>query len=142
MTTHTSKSSLQTNFEEAFANVRQVPFQSEWKHGSYMNGACQYQLEPGVIVCAQAEEPDSRRMLLVGTRAGTAVVFERYTPGADNAFVLVSNAPAAVRFILPSGSIDEQVFHSFVNPHRTTDNLGSRLEAVFLAKPSLNMMVG
>lgn len=136
------KSFLQTDFEEAYANVRQVPFQKEWKHGSYMNGACQYQLEPGFVVCSKAPAPDNRRMLLIGTRCGTAVIFERFSPRYDENFVLVSNAPAAVRFILPSGSIDEQVFCNVINSHKPTENMGSRLEVACAAKPNANMMVG
>lgn len=136
------KSFLQTNFEEAYANVRQVPFQKEWKHGSYMNGACQYSLEPGVVVCSMAPAPDNRRMLLIGTRCGTAVIFERYSPRYDEAFVLVSNAPAEVRFILPSGSIEDQTFCNVINAHKPTENMGSRLEAACFAKPSIHSMVG
>lgn len=146
MNTHShpviEKSFLQLSFEEAYANVRQVAYQKEWRHGSYMNGACQYKLDPGVVVCSKADAPDNRRMLLIGTRAGTVVVFERFTPRYDEEFVLVSNAPAALRFIIPSGRIEEGTFVNVINPYKPTENMGSRLETACFAQPSSDMMVG
>jgi hypothetical protein len=71
-------------------------------------------------------------MVLIGTRAGTVVLFERYTPNNGSAFVLVSNTCMELRsLVLPSGSIDEDTLLRVVCPQRPEDNIGTRLEALF-----------
>lgn len=136
-----NKSFLQESFEEVFVSVRQVPFQEKWRERSYMNHACKYELAPGQIVCAHSEFPDNRRMLLIGTRVGTAVIFERFSANPDEVFVLVSNAPSSLRFILPSGEIGERTFLNVVNPGKPADNMGSRLEALFNGKSDTDLIV-
>ncbi len=132
------KSYLQETFEKILANVTHVPYKPEWRQGDYFNGACAEALTPGQIVTATVDGVDARRLLLIGTRAGTAVIFERYTPGTDSAFVLVSNACMELRNVgLPSGSIDEVTLSRLVTSYKPEDNIGSRLEAIFnLTAPS------
>lgn len=126
------KSFLEQSFEKTLGNVTHVPYKPEWKHGDYFNGACAEQLKPGEIVASTVEGRDARRMLLIGTRAGTVVVFERYSPNGDSGFVLVSNTCMELRkLVLPSGSIDEDTLMRIVSPHKPEDNVGSRMEAIF-----------
>jgi hypothetical protein len=132
------KSFLEQSFEKTLGNVTHVPYKPEWKHGDYFNGACAEVLKPGQIVASTVEGRDARRMLLIGTRAGTVVIFERYTPTGGEPFVLVSNACMELRAaVLPSGQIDDQLFGQLVTSYRPEDNIGSRLEAIFnLTAPS------
>lgn len=131
MTTTTQKSFVQQSFEKAFDNVAKVEFDTSWHHGDYMNGAVHYKLDPGVIVGSTAAGKDARRMLLIGTRAGTVVIFERYSPNGDSGFVLVSNTPHELRFILPSGSMDDSTFSRVVTPYSPRENIGTYMETVF-----------
>lgn len=126
------KSFLQTAFETILTKVTHVPYNPEWRQGDYFNGACAEELAPGQIVASTVEGVDARRLLLIGTRAGTAVIFERYTPGMDCAFVLVSNACMELRNVgLSSGSIDDATLARLVTYYKPEDNIGSRLEAIF-----------
>jgi hypothetical protein len=131
-----NKSFVQQSFERAFESAEKIAYNPEWKQGDYFNGACHQQLAAGQIFGAAAEGDDARRMLLIGTRCGTMVVFERYSPNLNQPFVLVSNGSAALRFILESGSIDDAGFNRIVNPYNVADNIGSRLERVFSGKES------
>jgi hypothetical protein len=126
------KSFLEEAFEAILSKVTQVEFNSEWAHGDYFNGACAVELKPGQIVASVVPGLNARRLLMIGTRAGTLAVFERYTPNNDSPFVLVSNACIELRsFALLSGSIDESALIRLVSRHNPEDNIGSRLETVF-----------
>lgn len=126
-----NKSFLEQSFEKVLAQVPQVPYQPEWKHGDYFNGACAVELKPGEIVTSTVEGRDARRLLLIGTRVGTICIFERYTPNNGSAFVLVSNACVELRrTVIPSGQIEETQFNQLVTLHTPTCNIGSRLEAL------------
>lgn len=129
-----NKPFVQQSFERAFESVEKIAYNPEWKQGDYFNGACNHELQPGQIVGATVEGQDARRMILVGTRCGTMVVFERYSPNIGQPFVLVSNSSAALRFILESGSMDDSAFNRVVNPYKVDDNVGSRLERIFAGK--------
>lgn len=135
------KSHLEQSFEKILGKVTHVPYNPEWRQGDYFNGACAEPLTPGQIVASTVDGVDGRRLLLIGTRAGTAVIFERYTPNIGSAFVLVSNACMELRNVgLPSGSIDDVTLSRIVTAYKPEDNIGSRLEAIFnLTAPSLRI---
>lgn len=135
MTNNTSF--VQQSFERAFDAVEKVAYNPEWKRGDYLNGACEVELHPGQIVGSTVEGADARRMIIIGTISGTVVIFERFTQGTGSPFVLVSNAPAALRFILPSGSLDDDAFQRAVNPYQVSDNLGSRLMRAITGKKTV-----
>jgi hypothetical protein len=134
MTTTNPKSFLQQSFEQAFAKIAvHVSFKEEWAQGDYMNGAVHEMLGFGQVVKTTFPGANKRRAILVGTRAGTVAVFERYTPDMGQPFVLVSNMPQQLRFILPSGQINEDLFlRAFINPYRPEeDNIHTRVEEIF-----------
>lgn len=132
------KSFLENAFEQVLAQLPQVPYNPEWKHGDYFNGACAVELKPGEIVTSTVEGRDARRLLMIGTRVGTIVIFERYTPNNGSAFVLVSNACVELRrTVIQSGQIEETLFSQLVTNYNPADNIGSRLETLFkLTAPS------
>ncbi|MBN22683.1 MAG: hypothetical protein CL678_15470 [Bdellovibrionaceae bacterium] len=107
------KSSLELSFEKIFNNpdVVKIEFDPKWRNGTgYYNDATTVPLEPGVIAVSQEPDPNNRRIILVGTSVGTAVAFERYTPGIGQPFVVVSNVPNALRHIVVSGSMSADAF--------------------------------
>lgn len=126
------KSYFEQSFENVLGQVTHVPYNPEWKHGDYFNGACAVELAPGQIQASTVEGRDARRLLMIGTRAGTIVIFERYTPDNGSAFVLVSNACMELRnTVIPSGSLEVDRFCQLVTVHNPADNIGSRLETLF-----------
>lgn len=101
-----SYNKLTATFNNAFDKAKEVQFSPQWKNGTgYFDGAVRrdsgVQLQPGEM--AKTTCPDSvRRMVFVGTRLGTIVVFERYTKGENDVFVL--NNDKRLNSFLPIGA--------------------------------------
>lgn len=82
-------------FTEAFENLQKleevIVFNPSWANGTgYFDGAVNEPLQPGKIKATN--DPSMRRLILIGTRFGTIVVFDRFSNQTDNG-VFVTNAP-------------------------------------------------
>lgn len=101
-------------FMKVHNNVRkEVAYDPSWANGTgYFDGAIAVPLKKGEV--ARSLSDDGRRIILIGTENGTAVFFERYTPG-DSPLVIVSNLPQEVRSLIPNGSLSSDVFAKAVN---------------------------
>ena len=98
----------QKKFVEMFEAATKVDFDVNWRNGTgYYNGATKVAVPAGEIWASEDEAPNSRRILLIGTIMGTFVVFERYTPGLNSPFVLVSNKPKAGNAFLRDGALED-----------------------------------
>lgn len=125
---------LQNCFTSAFNAINvEIPFDAAWANGTdYFNGAVKAPLEVGKrakSICTSS----NRRMILVGTKLGTCVAFERYTPDTNSGFVLVSNVPHMLNVFIPSGSMDDNTFSNYFA--HDSSNIGttlSRLEKALL----------
>lgn len=74
-------------FSSAFEKARKIEFKVEWKNGTgYFDGAAEGKYAPRVT-SGQAlsfVDDNKRRGIIVGSRFGNIVVFERYSPDGDN----------------------------------------------------------
>ncbi len=70
----------------------QVPFDPTWRNGTgYYDHACKIQIPVGSWRWSH-DSGSNRFIVLIGTRFGTVVVFERYSHGSKSP-VIVSNCP-------------------------------------------------
>ena len=79
-------------FQRIFREIQtEIPFDPEWANGTgYLDGAVSHPLPPGKM--AKTVDNYERRVILIGTRFGTVVVFDRYRGQTDGG-VYVSNRP-------------------------------------------------
>ena len=71
-------------------------------------------LKPGELAVFMAGGEDLRKMIIIGTRFGNVVIFERYTPkddGNEN-IVVVVNRPKLSRFVR-AGAMSTETLRGF-----------------------------
>jgi hypothetical protein len=91
-------------FEKQFNDALPIEFNPAWANGTgYYDNAVNFHVPVGKVY-KTTDTGTSRRLLLVGTEHGTAVFFERYTPG-HGPMVIVSNVPRQLRDLVPNGSL-------------------------------------
>ena len=87
-------------FTTAYSKItKTIPFNEKWNNGTgYFDGAFKGEyapvVEPGQLV--KSIDPDGRRIIIVGTRLGNIVVFDRYSNWEQNT-VFVYQATKEVR---------------------------------------------
>ena len=82
-------------FNAVFANAKEVKFDPAWKNNTgYMDGAVSADLGLVQGETRSFTDDHGRRGVIVGTKVGNVVLFERYT---DNRTVIVFNAPIEVQ---------------------------------------------
>ena len=121
-------------FEQAYNSIKvNISFDSKWKNGTgYLNGAIKVPLQPGEL--SKSVDDYNRRVILIGTRFGTVVIFDRYKNQVDDG-VYVSNKPDNYTFkVLMSGSsIGEGEMSLLVGPWGALDeNIGFTIEKLAL----------
>ena len=79
-------------FKAHFEKItEELPYDKAWENGTgYFDPATKLALEPGKMVKSRSLK--GRRIILIGTRFGTVVVFDRYTE-QDDGGVYVNNIP-------------------------------------------------
>ena len=106
-----------------------VDFDSGWENGTgYFNGAVSsVKLATGEM--AKSQDPKGRKIVFIGTRYGTIVVFQRYTAEER----LVMNVPAQIRqlFIIDNMMEDNTFCLIFGTDMSGSNNLGKRIEELF-----------
>lgn len=134
MTTANNVSQAQVTFARNFDDINNViEFDSAWNNGTgYMDHLVHDNLglEPGQMVKTTAPGDDARRVIVVGTRFGNCVYFERYSPeGESRSNVIVSNVPDACKHISREGSLSgndlQMLCDSLYNVGRTIERLFS-----------------
>ena len=70
-------------FQRIFQQIQnEIPFDPSWANGTgYLDGAVSHTLPPGKM--AKTIDNYDRRVILIGTRFGTVVVFDRYQGQTD-----------------------------------------------------------
>lgn len=119
------------NFSNVFNSITcTIEFNEDWNNGTgYYNGAVkQNQLPPGKR--AKCVSPDNyRRIVLIGTRFGNAVFFERYTQDDTKTnIIVVSNVPRQLNGFVPSGSMSDELFLQLASYDFA--NVGTAIEAM------------
>lgn len=127
-----SSKELAKRFESALASIKEViPFNPEWNSGTgFFNGAQEANVKIGSAV--QSECPQTRRrLILVGTALGTVVVFERYSPHADNSFCLAYHAHQSLDWILGGSYLSIAQFSSVVTDYNPKENIGTFISKLY-----------
>jgi hypothetical protein len=122
-------------FTKAFEKARQIDFDPKWSNGTgYFDFASQGDAAPkvGNGKMAASQTPTGRRILIIGTRLGNAVVFQRYDNRDD---VFVCNIPPQIKhgFCIFDGALDENNMIKLVGDGITIRNIGDRLDDLYVA---------
>lgn len=118
-------------FDTHFNQVNNpITFNEAWCNGTdYFDGAVRLvKLEPGKM--GTSIDPHGRKLIMVGTRFGTCVFFERYVRSDDvqEQTHVVSNVPRELRHLVTSGSLNYDEFTRLVAGHL---NIGIAVEDMF-----------
>lgn len=120
------------DFEDRFYTTeKEIPFNSDWHNGTgYFNPAVKLvELTPGEE--AKSKDELGRKIIFIGTRFGTCVVFERE---ASNTQRICSNLPRAVcTLFCIDNRVDDQNFTVLFGRHGGS-NIGSRIEELFVSQ--------
>ncbi len=129
----------QKTFARNFKDIETtIQFSSDWNNGTgYLDGLVfeELGLEPGDMV--KLITPNDRKVIIVGTRFGNCVYFERYSPefkfvGDNNVEtrspVIVSNVPSKLRRFSPDGSLTENNLNELCG---SIYNIGTSIERLF-----------
>lgn len=129
-----------TWFAEMFADADELTFQESWNNGTgYFDGAVRADLglEPGQMTSSWTGEVNNRRLLIVGTRFGNVVVFERYTAkGEDRCDKFCINAPYEIKALFGAQlgtALTDDAFQMVLGS-AGFGNIGKRLEEAFSAE--------
>ena len=124
-------------FNEVFSKVTtEVEYDAAWENGTgYLNyavcGRSAPILSEGMI--AKTVDPAGRKILIVGTRLGNVVLFERYVNLSAEDMVYVVNAPSELKDFICSGRVYYEtmamLLGSGYNPNK--DNIGKKLSKLF-----------
>lgn len=128
-----AKSEASKTFSNLFDYIKEeVPFNPDWANGTgYFDGLSRntklLKLENGQRV--KAVDEHGRRLIIVGTRLGNCVVFERYS---DNANIIVCNLPHQVKVVFDlQGSLDtHQVSFIAGQTYNADYSINSRIECM------------
>lgn len=91
-------------FETRFNDALPVEFNPAWANGTgYYDHVVKFHIPVGKVY-KTTDTGTCRRLILIGTEHGTAVFFERYTPG-HGPMVVVSNVPPQLRELVPNGAL-------------------------------------
>lgn len=134
--------SVNTVFTRAFdAITDELPYNPKWSNGTgyhdyAVNGGYAPTLRPGQIV--KSRSPGNRRLILIGTRLGNVVIFDRYKDqeGRDDVIFVynATNLFKAGRWTEPSGPISEEVMATLLGEWgEVAENIGWRLEMLYEA---------
>lgn len=126
----------QSTFARNFADVSATAeFNNDWHNGTgYFNQLTKtssLNVEPGNMAKIVAD--DGRRIIVVGTRFGNCVYFERYSPKTVNgeevrSSVITCNVPEKLRKFAGEGSLNEGEIQNFCS---SIWNIGNSIEALF-----------
>ena len=129
--TNATKNAVGTIFTERYNQVTTViDFDPKWANGTgyYDHAVEKVDLKPGEMA-KSFDAGTSRRIILVGTRFGCVVVFDRYSNQGEGG-VYVTNEPNefVVKQFVPSGSIGEHSMYVLLGSWGIETNLGKTIE--------------
>jgi len=129
--TNATKNAVGTIFTERYNQVTTViDFDPKWANGTgyYDHAVEKVDLKPGEMA-KSFDAGTSRRIILVGTRFGCVVVFDRYSNQGEGG-VYVTNEPAnfVIRQLVPRGSIGEHSMYVLLGTWGIETNVGKTIE--------------
>jgi hypothetical protein len=125
---------LAKRFENVMARIKvEIPFDPEWRSlNDFFGGAEDVSLLIGQVAKSVCPETH-RRLILVGTVLGTVVVFERYSPKGDKAFMLAYHANEALDWILGGSYLSIAQFSSVVTDYNPDENIGTFINKLYVS---------
>lgn len=121
-----------TNFNQAYESILStIDFDPAWKNATgYLDAAVEADLglKPGALT--KFVDDFGRRAIVIGTRFGNVVVFERYSPkGEERSNIWVHNSPTRVRSLVGTSNIPDYHIGQIVRSE--SYNLGLHIERLF-----------
>ena len=131
---------MSKTFQAMFEKIQTViPFNAEWNNGTgYFNDIVSQdtvKLENGQM--AKSTDTSNRKIVMVGTRFGNVVLFERYSGGLND--VITSNVPPEVSKLFGGSSLgsktSEEVIELLLGQTYSSipKNIGIKIEEMFSA---------
>lgn len=129
--TQATKNAVGSIFTERYNQVAvEIDFDPKWANGTgYYDYAVEaVDLKPGEMA-KSFDASTGRRIILIGTRFGCVVVFDRYS-NQDKGGVYVTNEPNefVIKQFVPSGSIGEHSMYVLLGSWGIETNLGKTIE--------------
>lgn len=126
-----TKNAVGTVFTERFEQItKEVPFSDKWNNGTgYYDHACELvNLKPGELAKSY-DQNTSRRIILIGTRFGTVVLFDRYSKQTDGG-TYVTNAPTnwVLKQFMSNSAVGEAEAYRLLGSWKPENNLGYTIE--------------
>lgn len=117
-------------FTQAYDKAYDIDFQSNWANGTgYFDHAVSGDRAPKVSygVFARSKDEYGRRILILGTRLGNVVIFDRY---GDDRGIFTFNADMMLLrgFKICHTALTEEAMCDLVGDGKIVDNIGQRLE--------------
>lgn len=116
-------------FKAILATSEPLGFEDGWRNGTgYFDNAIKVKLEPGEMKVSY--DPIVRRMLFIGTRFGTIVVFDRFPDQVDGG-VYVCNKPrnAIIEMVTGGSALGESEMLNLCGGWgNLKDNIGFKIE--------------
>lgn len=129
-------STKQEIFSSIFTSeaTREIPFNEFWSNGTgYFDnavyGSHAPKLERGEVV--KSMTPNNRRILIVGTRLGNVVVFDRYTGNESGVFVYNCTQTLESIYLIRNNSLSDDDMRSIFGLRGCNANIGLRIEQLY-----------
>lgn len=123
-----------SRFNAAFAQItKEIPFNKDWSNGTgYFDNAVSGPAAPQLTIAeiVKSAAPAGRKIIIVGTRLGNVVVFERYD---DDKSVIVANYGSAIGQLhnIKSGALDIDSVCNIVGEFSIKENIGTMIEQIY-----------
>ena len=124
-------------FNKAFNSdeIEDIPFNPEWCNGTgYFDWSVEGSEAPGLTIgqMVKSKDENGRRMILIGTRFGNVVVFDRFVKQEDDG-VWVFNAPRSktIKTLIDSSAVGERDMITLLGSWGDfTQNIGFEIEKI------------
>ena len=128
MANSTDKNNVGAIFAERYNEIEnELEFDPKWNNGTgyFDHAVSMVRLNPGEVARSY-DEKSKRRLIFVGTRFGTIVVFDRYSNQSEGG-IYTSNEPRCFtikQFLLENGPLNEQAIRTLLGFWDIKNNLG------------------
>ena len=127
-------------FNRVFNSIKTedtIEFDPKWENGTgYLNGATKVHVEVGVIKASK--DTHGRRILLIGTRYGTTVIFDRFKDQTVGG-IYVMNTPSKNTLIKSLLGHSNLSYEHMENAIGGITNIGLLIEDIFEEDREVNL---
>ena len=126
-----TKNAVGSTFTERYNEIsKEIPFDPKWANGTgyYDYAVKMVKLEPGEMA-KSFDTGTARRIILIGTRFGTVVVFDRYSNQGEGG-IYVTNEPSnfVIKQFVPSSAVGEHSMYVLLGSWNIKTNIGYTIE--------------